>query len=91
MIFSIIAIALFVFGLYVSPRSSVEAARLIMGGPFTLLFWGLAVGLGILFPLALELYELVPHFIKHLQLLMGGFVLRYVVVYAGQMSQILPS
>lgn len=106
MIFSMIAIALFVFGLYVSPRSSVEAAKLIMGGSFTFLFWGLAVGLGILFPLVLELYELLPHFIKRLQLrehnpwlsgvvtasvLMGGFVLRYVVVYAGQMSQTLPS
>ena len=104
MILSIIAVLLFVFGLYSSPRSSVEAAQLIMGGEFTLLFWGWVVGMGILFPLALELYELIPHFIKHVALrehnpwismavttsvLVGGFLLRYVVVYAGQIPQLI--
>ncbi|MDP1993023.1 MAG: NrfD/PsrC family molybdoenzyme membrane anchor subunit [Syntrophales bacterium] len=103
MILSIIAILLFVFGLYAAPRSSVEAAGLIMGGEFTFLFWGLAVVVGILFPLSLEVYELIPHFIsrtvmrKHnpwisgavtLSVLVGGFVLRYVVVYAGQVAKI---
>jgi len=106
MILSIIAVLLFVFGLYSSSRSSVEAAQLIMGGEFTFLFWGLAVGLGILFPLVLEVPELVPHFIKHralpdhnpwisgvitLSILAGGFILRYVVVYAGQISQVISS
>lgn len=103
MILSIIAILLFVFGLYASSRSSVEAANLIMGGEFTFLFWGVAVVAGILFPLALEVYELIPHFIRRaamrehnpwisgavtLSVLTGGFVLRYVVVYAGQAAQI---
>ena len=37
--FSVIAVFLFILGLYVSPRSSSAAVRLIMGGPFTLLFW----------------------------------------------------
>jgi len=106
MILSLIAVMLFIFGLYSSPRSSVEAVKLIMGGEFTFLFWGLVVGLGILFPLSLEVYELVPHFIKDLRLrehnpwisgavatsvLVGGFLLRYVVVYAGQMAQIVLS
>jgi formate-dependent nitrite reductase membrane component NrfD len=104
MTLSIIAVLLFIFGLYSSPRSSVEAARLIMGGEFTFLFWGLVVGLGIIFPLALEVYELIPHFIKHVALrehnpwisgavtasvLFGGFLLRYVVVYAGQMARVI--
>ncbi len=103
MILSIIAILLFVFGLYAAPRSSVEAAGLIMGGEFTFLFWGLAVVVGVLFPLSLEVYELIPHFISHVAMrehnpwisgavtasvLAGGFVLRYVVVYAGQMAKI---
>jgi len=103
MILSIIAILLFIFGLYTSPRSSVEAAWLIMGGEFTFLFWGLAVAVGILLPLSLEVYELVPHFISRaamrehrpwisgavtLSVLTGGFVLRYVVVYAGQAASI---
>lgn len=101
MILSIIAILLFVFGLYTSSRSSVEAAGLIMGGEFTFLFWGLAVALGVLVPLCLEVYELLPHFVSRkvmrehnpwlsgvvtLSVLVGGFFLRYVVVYAGQVA-----
>jgi len=106
MILSIIALALFVFGLYTSSRSSLEAAGLIMGGEFTFLFWGVAVVIGVLFPLSLELYELIPHFIRRsamrehnpwisgavtLSVLAGGFVLRYVVVYAGQAAKIVTS
>jgi formate-dependent nitrite reductase membrane component NrfD len=101
MILSIIAILLFIFGLYTSSRSSVEAAGLIMGGEFTFLFWGLAVVVGVLVPLCLEVYELLPHFISRtamrehnpwlsgvvtLSVLVGGFFLRYVVVYAGQVA-----
>ena len=104
MIFSMIAISLFIFGLYVSTKSSAAAVSLIMGGEFTFLFWGIAVGIGILFPLALELYELSPRFLKNGEMrvhnpwlsgavtasvLLGGFMLRYVVVYAGQMSGII--
>ena len=105
MILSIIALILFVFGLYASPGSSAEAAGLIMGGEFTFLFWGLAVVVGVLLPLALEVYELIPHFISRVTMrahnpwisgvvtvsvLAGGFVLRYVVVYAGQVAKIGP-
>jgi len=106
MVFSIIATFLFILGLYVSPRSSAEAVHLIMGGEFTLLFWTLAVGVGILLPLALEVYELIPHYIGHVELrehnpwisgvittsvLIGGFAMRYVVIYAGQMAQVISS
>jgi formate-dependent nitrite reductase membrane component NrfD len=98
MILSIIAILLFVFGLYSSPRSSGEAAGLIMGGQFTFLFWGLVVVVGTLLPLCLELYEMFrASTIRHnpwisgvvtLSVLAGGFILRYVVVYAGQATQL---
>jgi formate-dependent nitrite reductase membrane component NrfD len=103
MVFSVIAVFLFVMGLYTSPRSSVEAAHLIMGGDYTFLFWAIAVGLGILVPMALETYELIPHFIKRVNLrehkpwlsgvtaslvLLGGFILRVVIVYAGQLAQV---
>jgi len=99
MILSIIAFILYIFGLYTSPGSSAEAAGLIMGGEFTFLFWGLAVAVGVLLPLFLEVYELFPHFIRRrtmrehnpwisgvvtVSVLVGGFFLRYVVVYAGQ-------
>jgi len=103
MILSIIAFLLFVFGLYTSSRSSIEAAALIMGGEFTFLFWGMAFVVGVLFPLSLEIYELIPHFISRsamrehnpwisgavtISVLAGGFILRYVVVYAGQVAKI---
>jgi formate-dependent nitrite reductase membrane component NrfD len=106
MIFSIIGVFLFILGLYVSPRSSVEAVHLIMGGEFTLLFWILVVGVGILLPLALEVYELIPHYIEHVDLrdhnpwisgvittsiLIGGFTMRYIVIYAGQIAQVISS
>jgi formate-dependent nitrite reductase membrane component NrfD len=104
MVFSMIAVFLFVLGLYVSPRSSVAAVHLIMGGEFTLLFWSLVVGVGILLPLALEVYELIPHYIWQVELrehnpwisgvittsvLIGGFAMRYIMIYAGQMAQII--
>jgi formate-dependent nitrite reductase membrane component NrfD len=106
MVFFIIAVFLFILGLYVSPRSSVAAVNLIMGGEFTFLFWTLVVGVGILLPLALGVYELIPHYIEQVELrehnpwisgvittavLIGGFAMRYVVIYAGQMAQIISS
>ena len=106
MVFSIIAFFLFIFGMYVSTKSSAEAVKLIMGGEFTFLFWGLVVGMGLLFPLVVGVQELAPHFVKNRELrehnpwmngvvtasvLLGGFMLRYVVVYAGQMARVILS
>lgn len=106
MILAIITVFLFIFGLYISPRSSVGAVSLIMGGPYTFMFWGLVVGLGILIPLCLEVYELLPHFVRQAEMrkhnpwisgviavsvLIGGYALRHVVVYAGQSPQLISS
>lgn len=79
-----------------------ESLKLILGGPFTLTFWVFFLFLGLLAPLAIELIETVPallsrstlHFRRWLVagtaalVLMGGFLLRYVFVFAGQMSAI---
>lgn len=77
-----------------------------MGGRFTLSFWIVVVGVGILLPLALEVYELIPHYIEHVELrehnpwisgiittsvLIGAFTMRYIMIYAGQMSQAISS
>lgn len=84
-----------------SPAVSIN---LVLGGPFTLAFWGGVVLLGLLIPLALEGYELFPlilkegaikysrqlGFISAALVLVGGFLLRYVFVYAGQVSHVLP-
>jgi formate-dependent nitrite reductase membrane component NrfD len=106
MVFSIIAVFLYIFGLYVSSRSSAEAVHLIMGGEFTFLFWVFVVAAGIVFPFIVAVYELLPYFnerssytehklwltgVVTVSVLLGGFMLRYVVIYAGQMSQVISS
>ena len=84
--------------------SSAVSMELVMGGPFTLAFWGGVVLLGLLIPLAIEGYELFPLILKEgavkysrslgmisaVLVLFGGFMLRYVFVYAGQVSHFLP-
>jgi protein NrfD len=77
-----------------------DSLKLILGGPFTLVFWVFFLGLGLLAPLAIEIREIMPalwskvsvHFSKGLAataallVLAGGFLLRYIFVYAGQIS-----
>jgi len=77
-----------------------QALWLILGGPYTVAFWVFFLGLGLVVPLGIEVYELAPSLLKgkpfhgdrHLALaasslvLFGGFLLRYIFVYAGQMS-----
>jgi formate-dependent nitrite reductase membrane component NrfD len=83
---------------------SVQAVRdslhLILGGPFTLAFWLLFFGLGLLLPLLMEIREVIPVLlsasnVRHGKVfaslaaalvLAGGFLLRYIFVYAGQIS-----
>jgi formate-dependent nitrite reductase membrane component NrfD len=83
---------------------SVQAVRdslhLILGGPFTLAFWLLFFGFGLLLPLLMEIREVIPvllsgSVVHHgkvfagtaaVLILAGGFLLRYIFVYAGQMS-----
>jgi formate-dependent nitrite reductase membrane component NrfD len=83
-----------------SVKAVQESLQLILGGPFTILFWVFFLGLGLLLPLALEAWELMPVLrkklpLKHnklltattaLLLLVGGYLLRYIFVYAGQLS-----
>jgi formate-dependent nitrite reductase membrane component NrfD len=87
-----------------STWSASDSLNLVMGGPFTLAFWGGVVMLGLLIPLAIEGFELFPviwqeQAVKYSRLwgglsaglvLIGGFALRYVFVYAGQVSHFLP-
>ena len=83
---------------------SVQAVRdsleLILGGPYTITFWLLFLGAGLLLPLALELRELAPNVLRGAPLhhnrwmtnlaaaliVFGGYMLRYIFVYAGQAS-----
>jgi formate-dependent nitrite reductase membrane component NrfD len=77
-----------------------DSLRLILGGPFTVTFWVFFLGMGLLLPLGIESYEAVPAFLSRktahfhrgvatataVLVLSGGFVLRYIFVFAGQMS-----
>jgi formate-dependent nitrite reductase membrane component NrfD len=77
-----------------------DSLRLVLGGPFTILFWVFFLGLGLLAPLVIELKELVPVVVSNREfhynrivttsaavlILGGGFLLRYIFVFAGQMS-----
>ena len=78
-----------------------DSLELILGGPFTVLFWVFFLGLGVLLPLGIEVSESVPvllsrasvHYNQRLTIatavlvLAGGFLLRYIFVFAGQMSR----
>lgn len=67
-----------------------EAAALLLTGPYAAVFWVFVIGFGILLPLLLQHFELL-HRIRHtiapsLLVLLGGLVLRFVLVGAGQTS-----
>jgi protein NrfD len=88
----LVLIGLLLANLYTSSASHAAAAALLVTGPYAWAFWGAIVGLGILVPLALQGLEL-GHQIAHtvvpaLLVLAGGFVLRWVMVGAGQASHI---
>jgi formate-dependent nitrite reductase membrane component NrfD len=89
----LLLIGLLVIGLLSSSAVHADAAKLILGGPYTLIFWGGVVLVGILVPLALQALELghrIPHtVVPAVLVLAGGFALRWVMVNAGQASQFL--
>lgn len=99
----ILIIVPFILHAYLATSSIQHSLRLILGGPYTVLFWIGVVGLGLLVPLALEAYEIYPLLFKRqahhsralevasgLLVLAGGLLLRYVFVFGGQMSHFDP-
>ncbi|MCF7804756.1 MAG: polysulfide reductase NrfD [Candidatus Marinimicrobia bacterium] len=103
-VFEIFMIIPFLLHQTLSTWSHKEAVGLIMGGEFTAQFWIGVILIGILIPLSIEIYEL-WHLVvkKHMPkmrinlgmisgglVIIGGLMLRYVFVYAGQVSHFLP-
>lgn len=83
-------LVLFFLGLLSSTQVHLEAARLLLGGPYTAVFWVFVVGLGIVLPLIVQPLA-VRHRIRHTAIvpvlvIAGGLALRFILVYAGQMS-----
>ncbi len=83
-------IILWLIGLLTATAVHHQAAALLLGGPYTAAFWGGVIIAGILVPLVLQYLELAGR-IRHtaipaILVLIGGFVLRLVLVSAGQAS-----
>ena len=83
-------IILFIIGMLTSSKQHLEAIQLILGGEMTTSFWVFIVGMGLLLPAVLELMEIkgkdIPGAIAASLVLVGGVLLRFIIVEAGQVS-----
>lgn len=87
----LVILVLFVIGLATGAQPQREAAALVLGGSYTAVFWVLVVGLGLVVPLILQALAL-AHRIAHspaapVLVIIGGLILRFVIVSAGQASR----
>ncbi len=83
-------LVLFLIGHVTSTDVHQQAAGLLLGGPYTAVFWVLVIGAGIVIPLILQTLELTNR-IRHtlapsVLVIFGGIALRFILVYAGQES-----
>ncbi len=80
-------------GMYAGSQVQLEAMQLLVGGEFTMMFFGFVVILGLLVPAIMETLELkgykVPVIIPALLVLLGGLIFRFVMVEAGQITRYL--
>ncbi len=78
-------------GFLASTQVHEDAAKLFLGGPYTAIFWTFVFTLGLVVPLIVELMEWrgrkIPIAIPALLVLLGGIILRFIVVDAGQSSR----
>jgi formate-dependent nitrite reductase membrane component NrfD len=83
-------LSLWMIGLATGGSPSQGAVAMLFGGPYTTAFWTLVVALGLLAPLFGEWMELkhgaVPGKGTAVLVLLGGFALRWILVFAGQAS-----
>ncbi len=84
-------VALFLINMATGSGQQIEALQSIMGGSYTLIFWVLFVGIGLLIPLLLELLEIKGigkslAMLAPVLVLLGGYVLRQVMLDVGQES-----
>jgi len=78
-------------GFLASTQVQIDAANLFLGGQYTTTFWIFVVLLGMALPAILEIMELrkfhIPVVIPALLVIFGSFMLRFIIVYAGQTSR----
>jgi formate-dependent nitrite reductase membrane component NrfD len=92
-LFELFFIAHMIVSLFAGPEVQNQAALLLVGGEFTVAFFGFVVILGLIVPLILEILELrgfkFPVIIPVLLVIMGGLVFRFVMIDAGQLTRYL--
>ena len=91
LVVELVLLALLILGLLTATETHMQAAGLFLGGPYTAVFWVLVVGLGIVLPLIIQSLA-VNHRIRHtpiapILVILGGLILRFVIVHAGQFSR----
>lgn len=82
-----------IMGFQAGSETQIAAAQLFLGGPFTVPFWVFVVILGLVFPAILEIMERLgfhmPVIIPVALVLIGGFIFRFIMVEAGQITRYL--
>lgn len=82
-----------IMGFLAGSEVQINAAQLFLGGEFTASFWVFVILLGLLFPVALEVLELlgykVPIILPAILILIGGLIFRFIMVEAGQITRYL--
>ncbi len=78
-------------GFLASTQVQIEAAKLFLGGPYTMSFWIFVVIIGMVLPSILEIMELnnfhIPAIVPPIMVIFGSMMLRFIIVYAGQVSR----
>jgi len=90
LVLEFVVIGLFIIGLLSSTQVHIDAAKIILTGTYAPVFWVFVIGFGIIIPLIIQ-FLAVNHKIKHtpvapIMVIVGGLILRFVIVYAGQLS-----
>ena len=82
-----------VMGYFAGSQVQLEAMQLLVGGEFTLMFFGFVVLLGLLVPALLEFIELigykVPVKVPAVLVIIGGLIFRFIMIEAGQLTRYL--
>jgi formate-dependent nitrite reductase membrane component NrfD len=91
LVIELFVIVLMLIGLVTSTKVHMDAAYLLLDGPFAASFWVFVIALGIVIPLFIQLLA-VNHKIHHtpiapIMVIVGGLILRFVIVAAGQYSK----
>ncbi len=78
-------------GFLASTQVQIEAAKMFLGGPYTMSFWIFVVIIGMILPSILEIMELkkfhIPAILPAILVIFGSLMLRFIIVYAGQVSR----